>query len=146
MKYVSVLLLLFTVVTIQAQSIVGTWKRTANVLEYDNGTKQDLQKPMEESMPCVTTLRYVFEAGGKHYLKGEPACQEAIRMGSAQWKMSGRTLVVKTTAKNSSLTDETTYTLTFRGNSVVFEHVYTAAEKAKLGVNVKKISLTYQRL
>lgn len=33
------------------------------------------------------------------------------------------------------------YTLTFQDNSVVFEHVYTAAGKAKLGVNVKRSAL-----
>lgn len=146
MKFLIICFLIFTSTTIQSQSILGTWKRTANILEYDNGNKEDLQKSMEENMPCMATLKYIFDKGGKHYLKGEPTCQAAIQIGSAQWKMTGNTLVITATAKNSSLPTQAIYTLTFRGNSVVFDHTYSAAEKARLGVKVKKISITYQRL
>jgi hypothetical protein len=134
----------FLVAAAHAQSIVGSWKCLSNVLVNADGTKQDLWKNITEAFACATDMQYVFDANGKHYIKAEKKCAIIAKMGNATWVQSGK--IITLTSTTDKIATSTTYTPVFTGNILTLTHIYTPAEKQKLGIKIEKIILTYQRL
>jgi hypothetical protein len=141
------LLLLLSVcsLTTGAQNIVGTWKRTANIIENADGTRKDMQPLFLKSKPCMADIKYIFEAGGKHYMQSPKGCGINSDADRFSWKMNGNTITVTSNGgKPGPVT--ATYTLVFTGNAVTFTHVYNDAEKSSYHITAKKIIITYQRI
>lgn len=129
---------------LSAQSIIGTWKRTGNLMEDIGGKKTDLQKIMLQSSPCIATIKYMFDANGKHTVKAPANCMEGIEeMSKANWKMQGKKLIITTIANPITVTD---YTLAFTGNTMIMTHLYSEAERKQYSIKTNKIIITYQRL
>lgn len=126
-----------------AQRITGSWKRTGNMLVNADGSKNDLQKTIVQSMPCSAGVKYIFEEGGKHYTKSPKGCEMIDEISTATWTQTGNTLSIHSNAENDI---GTVYTLSFSGNTVVFTHVYSEAEKSRLHIKTAKIIITYQRV
>jgi hypothetical protein len=144
MKKSSLIISFFFLITAtDAQSIVGSWKCLSNVLVNADGTKQDLWKNITEAFACATDMQYVFDANGTHYVKASKDCQMITTMSNATWSISENTITVTTKVP---IVLATTYTLSYIGNSVIFTHVYTPAEKALLKIKTKKIIITYQKI
>lgn len=142
MMFFTLLLSLFFF-TAPAQRITGTWKRTGNLLVNADGSNTDLHTSMIKSMPCAAETRYTFEESGKHYTQSPKGCEMIDKISTATWSQTGNTLnIYSNTARDIG----TVYTLSFSGNRVVFTHVYTDAEKAKLHIKTAKIIITYQRV
>lgn len=126
-----------------AQRITGTWKRTGNMLVNADGSKNDLQKTIVQSMPCSAGVKYIFEEGGKHYTQSPKGCEMIDEISTATWTQTGNTLSIHSNTENEI---GTIYTLSFSGNTVVFTHVYSEAEKSRLHIKTAKIIITYQRV
>ena len=139
MKIITILLLTISFAG-NCQSIVGTWKRTAAVLEHTDGKTDDMQKNLIAGMPCIADIKYVFESNGKHSLILPASC-EGMPSTDATWKMTGN--VVSVTQKLGDVVVNSSYQLSFAGNTMTMTHDYTAAEKMS---DMKKIVLKYQKL
>ncbi|MFC4261876.1 hypothetical protein ACFOWM_03220 [Ferruginibacter yonginensis] len=126
-----------------AQTIVGKWKCIGNQLINDNNKITDLQKQLEATMPCAANTIYIFEANGKQYTQSTSECKAIDAVGAVNWSISGNTIYIR---KGTSKNFETSYTLLFQGNKVVFTHDYTDAEKKKLHIKTKRIIITYQKI
>ena len=143
-KYLFALLIVITVSSsLSAQNIMGTWKRTASIIENTNGTRTDLQKNMLQAFPCAADIKYVFETGGRHYMILPKGC-EAIPNSDAKWSQNGSTLT--TTQKVGNQTITSTYEISVSGNTMTMSHTYTEAEKAKGSKDTKRIILNHQRI
>jgi hypothetical protein len=146
-KIVYSVLLVLAFAQLQAQSIAGTWKRTATILEYANGEKEDLQKNIIKNLPCMAEAKYVFKADGTHYTESTGSCKIVDRMSKATWKQSGTSLelvpTIATQKKQPNIV--TSYTLSFGSNSVTMVHVYTTAENAGVRKPLKRMVVTYVR-
>lgn len=135
--------LFFLAACTHAQSIVGSWKCLSNVLVNADGSMQDMNLTIFKEYPCAANMQYIFDANGTHYVKATKDCQMIAAMSNARWSASGNTIIVTTKAP---IILATTYTLSYIGNTVVFTHVYTPAEKALLKIKTKKIIITYQKI
>lgn len=129
--------------SLSAQNIVGSWKRTASIIENTNGTRTDLQKNMLQAFPCAADIKYVFETGGRHYMILPKGC-EAIPNSDAKWSQNGSTLTTSQKVGNQTITS--TYEISVSGNTMTMTHTYTEAEKAKGSKDTKRIILNHQRL
>ncbi|MBY0537178.1 MAG: lipocalin family protein [Chitinophagaceae bacterium] len=139
------LLLVFTMAFMQvnAQSIVGSWKRLSTTLEYLDGKKEDLQATLVKNMPCVVNTVYIFKADGTHYSQSTKECEMIDKMGRANWQQSGNLLTLE--MKNQGNV-KTSYTVTFSGNKMILTHLYTAEENKVTGTKVKQLITIYERL
>jgi Lipocalin-like domain len=145
MKKVSLLVAAIVVAcTMQAQTIVGSWKCLSNVLVNADGTKQDLWKNITAAFACAADMQYVFEANGKHYIKADKKCAIIAKMGNADWSISGKIITLTSTSDKQATS--TTYVTVFTGNILTLTHEYTAEEKRKLGINTQRIIITYQKI
>ena len=143
-KYLFALLIVITVSSsLSAQNIMGTWKRTASIIENTNGTRTDLQKNMLQAFPCAADIKYVFETGGRHYMILPKGC-EAIPNSDAKWSQNGA--ILTTTQKVGNQTITSTYEISVSGNTMTMSHTYTEAEKAKGSKDTKRIILNHQRI
>ncbi len=141
-KIILFVLMFVCAFALDAQSIVGTWKRTGNVLEKADGTKKDMLIFYTKAKPCMLEIKYVFQADGKQLTQWPAGCELIKFTEQTTWKMEGDKIIMKTNAYPF----ETTYTLAFKGNTVNFTHTYTAPEKEKLHTQYNKIVITYQRI
>jgi hypothetical protein len=139
MKKLLIICLFFTF-SAKAQSIVGNWKRTSAILEYNNGKTFDSQKSIMISLPCTADIQYIFEKSGKHYLILPKSC-EAIPNGEATWQIIGDKFSISQKTEQGNIS--TNYELSFLGNMLIMTHVYTATENIP---DVKKMILKYERL
>ena len=113
-------------------------------MEDIGGKKTDLQKIMLQSSPCIATIKYMFDANGKHTVKASANCMKGIEeMSKATWKLQGKKLIIAPIANPAFATD---FTLVFTGNTMVMTHLYTKAEQNKYGIKTNKIIITYQRV
>lgn len=139
MKILIVILLTFSF-TSNCQSIVGAWKRTSAILEYNNGKLYDSQKSSLNTLPCAADIQYVFEKTGKHFLILPKGC-ENVPNEEATWQIIGNTFSISQRTTEGFI--DVTYELGFEGNMLTMTHVYSPAENIP---NVKKLILRYQRL
>ena len=130
----------------RSQSIIGSWKKTATVLENSDGSSRDLQKLMTKSRPCLADVQYIFQADGKQLTHLPKGCDLPGLEQTADWKVSGNTIGVTGRKGNGLPVVTATYTMTFSGNTVLFTHVYSAQEKAALHSKAAKLIITYQRI
>jgi hypothetical protein len=128
------------------QSITGSWKRVSTTLEYTDGKKEDLQKTMEKGLPCTAGTTYIFKADGTHYTQSPAGCEVVDKMSKAVWKQEGNRLTVTTGTDKKLNTGGTTYTLSFKANTVTMVHVYTEAENKQTTTRVKKLTIVYQKV
>lgn len=129
--------------SLSAQNIVGSWKRTASILENTDGSRTDLQKNMLQAFPCAADIKYVFETGGRHYMILPKGC-EAIPNSDAKWSQNGSILTTSQKVGNQTITS--TFEINVSGNTMTMTHTYTEAEKAKGSKDTKRIILNHQRL
>jgi Lipocalin-like domain len=123
-----------------AQSVVGSWKRTSSILEYKNGKLDDLQKMMLNVYPCMSNIQYIFDKNGKHYLVLPAGC-EKIPNEEATWKMVGNEFYISQKVEGKD--ESTQYNLSFEGNTLTMSHTYTEAEKQP---TIKRLVIKYQKL
>jgi hypothetical protein len=128
------------------QSITGSWKRVSTTLEYIDGKKEDMQKVMEKRLPCAAGTTYFFKADGTHYTQSPAGCEVVDKMSKAVWKQEGNRLTVTTGTDKKLNTGGTTYTLSFKANTVTMVHVYTEAENKQTTTRVKKLTIVYQKV
>lgn len=139
MKKLLIIFFFFTF-SANAQSIVGSWKRTSAILEYKNSKTFDSQKNMLSALPCSADIQYIFEKSGKHFLILPKGC-EAIPNYAATWQIVGDKFSISQKVGKENLS--TNYDLSFAGNILTMTHVYLAAENIP---DVTKIVIKYQRL
>jgi hypothetical protein len=130
--------------TASAQTVVGTWKRTGNMLIMDDGSKKDMQKMLLKAMPCQAGIQYIFTATGKNYTESPKGCGAGDEMSRATYHLSGNILTL-TPEKDMGMPFTSDYTITFSGDNMTLSHVYTESEKSALHSKAKKIIITYQK-
>ena len=138
-------LLLFSSLVASSQTIVGTWKRTGNILIMDDGSKKDMQKTLLKAMPCQAGIKYFFTAAGKNYTESPKGCGAGDEMSRATYKLSGSNLTL-TPEKDMGMPFNSIYTIEFTGDLMTLSHIYTESEKSTLHTKAKKIIITYQKV
>ena len=137
--------LLAAIIPARSQSIVGSWKRTANILEKSDGSTTDMQKMLTKGRPCMADILYVFEADGRQLTRLPKGCELPGMDDIADYTISGATITLTSRGNKGPLGAIAAYTLAFKGNTVTLTHVYTANEKATLHSKVAKLIMTYTR-
>jgi len=113
----------------RSQSIVGSWKKTATVLENSDGSSRDLQKFMTKSRPCLADVQYISRRTASSLPTSPRAatCRAWNRLPTG--RSSGNTITVTGRKGNGLPVVTAIYTMTFSGNTVLFTHVYSEQEK-----------------
>ena len=127
-----------------SQTIVGTWKRTGNLLVMDDGSKKDMQKTLLKAMPCQANIQYIFTAAGENYTVSPKGCGAGDEMSRAKYHLSGNTLTL-TPEKDLGMPFNSIYTVEFSGDRMTLSHVYSESEKTTIHTKAKKIIITYQK-
>lgn len=142
------MLLMFASPTVQAQSIVGSWKTISIIMEDVDGKTKDITAMQRKRFPCMADILTVFQAGGKQVTKSPANCAgfDYNKMPASDWKLSGNELTITNSAMPGPLGITAHYTLHFSGNRVLLTHVYTEEEKKKLPAskNLKQLQMTYE--
>lgn len=129
-----------------SQSIEGTWKRVSTILEFANGTKEDLGKTLQTRLPCSVSTQYIFKKDGTHITQSPKGCEVLDKMSKSTWKQNGNTLTMVTATDQKLKTNGTSFTITFSGNTVTLVHIYTDAENKVPSTKTKKLTIVYQRI
>ena len=107
--------------SLSAQSIVGTWKRTAIITTYSDGKTTDDMAALTKAMPCTADIVYVFEANGNLSMRVPKGCP--IPAVLSTWKLNGSTLT--TSMKDLTNTDQ----VSISGNTMTTTHAYSPQDK-----------------
>jgi hypothetical protein len=138
--------LLMAGLSARSQSIVGAWKRTSSHLENSDGSSKDMQKMLTKSRPCMADIQYVFGADGRQLTRPPKDCELPGMDDIADYKVSGNTITLTSRGNKGPLGATATYTLAFKGNTVIFSHVYTENEKATLHTKAARLIMIYTRV
>lgn len=131
-----------------AQSVVGTWKRTAMILTEANGKTEDSTPELTKTMPCTAGITYTFLADGTMRTDVPESCgpmkKTIERMNKAgRWSATGSTLRI--TVPDKSLPDSD-YKLSFSGNTMIWDFDYAANPQMPNPTKAKRIVIKYARL
>lgn len=123
--------------SLSAQSVVGSWRRTAIITTYENGKSVDEMALLTKEMPCIADIVYVFEANGNLTMRVPKGCP--IPAVLSTWKLNGTTLI--TSMKGFSTTDQ----VSVSSGTMSTTHVYGPQDKyAPKGA--KSLKVVYQKL
>jgi hypothetical protein len=131
-----------------AQTVPGTYKRTAMVLTDATGKQTDLLALTSQSMPCTAQITYTFKADNSFSTQVPASCgdrKSALESMNtpARWSVSGNQLKVITQDKSQP---DALYTLTYGSNTMTWTFNYTANPQTPNPTQAKQLVVTYQRL
>ncbi|MBS1597030.1 MAG: hypothetical protein JST75_02310 [Bacteroidetes bacterium] len=109
-----------------AQTMVGNWKKTAQVLVLANGQKTDSYKMLCKSQPCYANIVYSFMSDG-NMREDASGCSDEIKkivattVPKGSWKMRNN-IVTITTSDNSI--PPAKYQIDFSGDTMTWNFNY----------------------
>lgn len=133
-----------------AQSVVGSWKKTGEMLIAGNGKTSDAFKMLVKHMPCYANVVYIFSADGKmdEHAKDCAAYlqkQIANQMKNSRWKMAGDRLIMDVSDKSAPVLHGE-YKVEFAGpNKMVWTFDYSENPNVPNIAKVKQMKTTYER-
>jgi hypothetical protein len=134
-----------------AQSVVGSWKKTNEVMVKENGKTTDAFKLLVKNLPCFASIVYTFSADGKMSEQAKDCSiqlqkQIANQQKNVRWKMKGDRLVLDVSDASSPV-KHGEYQIEFVGNN---EMIWTFKYSENPGVpnftKAKQMQTTYVRL
>jgi len=139
---------LFPTTNLLAQSVVGTWRRTAMLLTEANGKTEDMMPMMTKNMPCTAEITYSFMADGTMRTNVPAACgpiKKAVENANkaARWSVSGNKMRI--VVPDKSLPDAD-HDLTMSGNTMTWTFDYGANPQMPNPTKAKRMVVKYQRL
>jgi hypothetical protein len=123
--------------SLSAQSVVGSWRRTAIITTYENGKSVDEMALLTKEMPCTADIVYVFEANGNLTMRVPKGCP--IPAVLSTWKLNGTTLT--TSMKGFTTTDQ----VSVSSGTMSITHVYGPQDKY-VPKGAKSLKVVYQKL
>jgi len=145
------LVLASTATILNAQSILGSWKKTDEVLIKEDGIKKSTYKMMLKNMPCFQTIVYSFLAGGKmdETAKDCAAPVQKLVAGdltNARWKITGNKLIIDVAGKNA-LVKHAVYQIDFNSNNeMIWTFIYADNPGVPNATRAKQMQTTYVRI
>ncbi|MGZ3750398.1 MAG: hypothetical protein ACXVB0_12795 [Mucilaginibacter sp.] len=134
-----------------AQDIVGSWKKTDEVLLKANGKTTNTFKMMVKNMPCFASIVYTFSAGGKMTEQAKECSivlqkQIAGVLPNSRWKISGGKLIIDVSDANSPV-KHAMYQIEFVGNSeMVWTFNYSENPTVPNFTKAKQMQTRYVKL
>ncbi|MEP6592699.1 MAG: lipocalin family protein [Acidobacteriota bacterium] len=133
-------------VSLSAQNITGTWKRTAMVIEKSDGSKSDSYPRQLKVNPCVATITYSYTADGK-LTTNAPDCgrmKEAIESqnGKTTWRQNGSRVSIS--SSDVSLPAQL-HVVSVDGNTMTWVLTYADNPKIPNPTNAKTLTTVYKR-
>jgi hypothetical protein len=134
-----------------AQSVVGSWKKTNEVMLKENGKTTDGFKLLVKNLPCFANIVYTFSADGKMSEQAKDCTiqlqkQIANQQKSVRWKMKGDKLVLDVSDASSPV-KHGEYQIEFVGQD---EMIWTFKYSENPGVpnigKLRQMQTTYVRL
>ncbi|CCG99215.1 hypothetical protein FAES_1205 [Fibrella aestuarina BUZ 2] len=131
-----------------SQSLVGTWKRTGTLINYQSGKTDDVQAMMTKSMPCTANITYEFTGNGLLKTKIPADCQQMMSAmaklyADTRYSTSGNQITV--VSPDPKLSPNSTYTYSVTGNTLIMTLTYADQPKMPNPTKAKTMVLTYQR-
>ena len=133
-----------------AQSIVGSWKKTDEVLTKENGRTSNSFNMLVKNMPCFANIVYIFSAGGKMDEQAKDCApflqkQVASQIKNSRWAMSGKKLIMDVADKSSPV-QHAEYEVEFIGqNEMIWTFVYADNPGVPNITKAKQMKTTYIR-
>lgn len=132
-----------------AQSIKGSWKKTAQIMVLASGKRSDSFKDLIKTQPCYANIIYSFLAGGKmsEELFGcdEPTKKViAASVATSTWRQEGNKLTLS--GGNTGL-PPALYEISFSGNRMTW--VFNFADNPSMPNikgRTKTIIITYEKI
>ena len=133
-----------------AQSIIGSWKKTDEMLVKENGETKSTYKTMLKNMPCFATIVYSFLAGGKMDETAKDCAAPVQKLvgdlKNARWKVTGNKLIIDVADKNA-LVKHAVYQIDFNGhNEMIWTFIYADNPGTPNVTRAKKMQTTYVRI
>ncbi len=139
---------LFLTTNMLAQSVVGTWKRTAMLLTEANGKTEDMMPMMTKSMPCTAEITYSFLADGTMRTNVPAACGPIKKVveranKAARWSVSGNKISIVVPDKSQP---DANHDLTMSGNTMTWTFDYGANPNMPNPTKAKRMVVKYIRI
>jgi hypothetical protein len=105
--HISVLTVILSGITLfsHAQGLIGSWKKTDEIVLKKNGKTASTFKMLVKNIPCFADIVYTFSAGGKmsERVKDCEILQKRIgsQLENSHWKMTGDKLTIDVFDKTS---------------------------------------------
>jgi len=133
-----------------AQSIVGSWKKTDEILTGANGKTKSTFQTIVKRMPCFADIIYTFSAGGKMAEKAG-SCNMVLQKQvdaetkNTHWKMVGNKAILDVSDKTSPVI-HAEYIVEFAGpNEMTWTFIYAENPGVPNITKAKQMKTTYKR-
>jgi len=133
-----------------AQSIVGSWKKTDETVTGSNGKTKSTFQMIVKSMPCFADIIYTFSAGGKMNEKAGDCSmvlqnQVDAEAKSTHWKLVGNKVIMDLSDKTSPVI-HAEYIVEFAGpNEMTWTFIYAENPGVPNITKAKQMKTTYKR-
>ncbi|GAB2577566.1 lipocalin-like domain-containing protein [Spirosoma areae] len=131
-----------------AQSVAGTWKRTAMLMTDASGKTTDELPELTKTMPCTAGITYTFLADGTMRTDVPESCgpiKKTIEQMNKAGRWSATSNKLRIVVPDKSLPDSD-YSLTVSGNTMTWDFDYAANPQMPNPGNAKRIVIKYTRL
>jgi hypothetical protein len=133
-----------------AQSIVGSWKKTDEVLTEKNGKTSNTFKMIAKRMPCYANIVYIFSAGGKMDERAKDCAaflQKEVMVGlkNSRWSMTGNKLIMEMSSTAYPVS-RAEYKVEFVGsNKMIWTFDYAQNKEFEKITKAEQMKTTYER-
>ena len=134
---------------LNAQSIVGKWKRVSLIVVDKDGKSTDAQPMMEKAMPCTAKILYEFTSGGlqktiiSNDCKTQMAAMAALFV-DVPYVFKGNKLTIKTIDSKSM--PDAIYDLKVIGGTMTWNFDYVQNPKTPNPTKAKSMSIVYKKM
>ncbi len=135
---------------VNAQGVVGSWKKKDEMLTKANGKTTNTYNMMIKSMPCFANIIYTFSADGKMDEQATGCAvplqkQIATSLKNARWKTTGGQLIVDVSDANA-LVKHAVYRIQFIGkDEMIWTFIYSENPGVSNITKAKQMQTTYVR-
>ena len=129
--------------TSSAQTPIGKWKLTGNLLEKEKGTKVDLYKMLIKQKPCYSEVVYEYKDNGNLETHVPKGCMVYKPLNPDHWVLKKNRLIVN--SGNKGPIDRAEYEISFQGRTMILIRHYTPTEKQTYNSEVNELILTYTK-
>lgn len=134
---------------LQAQSVVGKWKRhMVNITDKD-GKISNVQEMLEKSLPCAGKIIYELTSDGLQKTIIPEECKKAMSpmaklFVDVDYSYSGNKITIKS-ADIHALPDAV-YEVRFQAGDMIWDFEYALNPKTPNPTKAKKMSIVYKRI
>jgi len=134
---------------LQAQSVVGKWKRQMVNITDKEGKTSDIQKILVESLPCAGKIIYELTSNGLQKTIIPEECKKAMSpmaklFVDVDYSYSGNKITIKS-ADIHELPDAV-YVVRFQAGDMIWDFDYAQNPKTPNPTKAKKMSIVYKRI